>query len=132
MPVLKTLPPAVGLGCHRIAGLLLAFLALVGLMVWLVTSHPRPLVVSATFDSVDGLKRGDGVYLAGIRVGEVRSLRLAGRRVIVEVVIEAEHRHALDEEPHFFVWQDTLDPRHRALRIRPPTQSEPSQGKIPW
>jgi phospholipid/cholesterol/gamma-HCH transport system substrate-binding protein len=53
--------------------------------------------LQAHFDRVDGLLAGDGVYLAGVKVGEVVSMRLDGRfRAILQMRLDGDLRLPAD------------------------------------
>lgn len=80
-------------------------------------SFPRDLHLTLFFDHVKGLQAGDGVYLDGLRIGEVRQLEFAGRRVAVHVEIENRYADAIPADSHFLLWQDELDPERRSIRV---------------
>ena len=53
--------------------------------------------LQAHFNRVDGLLPGDGVYLAGVKVGEVESMRLDGRfRAILQMRLDGDHQLPTD------------------------------------
>lgn len=96
--------------------LLLIFIAL---LLALIIPWQRPMVRTLVFQNVAGLQVGDGVYLRGARIGEVRELELVGQHVRVGIEIGARYRDAVPESSHFLLWRDVLDPNRRSIRVQP-------------
>jgi hypothetical protein len=92
-------------------------LLLLGILVVFFTSS-RDLHLTLLFDHVKGLEVGDAVYLDGLRIGEVRELEFAGRRVSVQVTIERKYADAVPVDSYFFLWQDELNPERRSIRVQ--------------
>lgn len=63
-------------------------------LMWLEDVHlsGQGMIVTAHFQDVSGLNRGDPVTIAGLQVGQVADLSLDGERVKVSFRIDAEHR----------------------------------------
>ena len=58
--------------------------------------HQKGYTLTARFDNLKGLQKGDDVLIAGVRVGAVRLTRLVGRQAEAVLVIDPEVQIASD------------------------------------
>ncbi len=69
----------------------------------------RKLTVSTVFDEVGGLKQGDNVWFAGVKVGTVKKLAFAGESLVnVEMAVEVEAATYLHEDTMAKISSDGL------------------------
>ena len=74
----------------------LAYLAIKLGKLEIIGSNQRD--IQAVFDSAAGLKKGAGVEIAGVQVGQVKRIALDGERALVTLAVQ----------PHVKVYQDAI------------------------
>ncbi len=76
------------------------------------------LIFTIQFDEANKLKTGDFMYVKGLKIGEVKSIRLDNvqRLIVTEVLLYA--RQELPDDSFFFIWPDQLVTGSKCIQIK--------------
>jgi len=83
--------------------------------------------VSVEFRNAEGLRGGEAVYLAGVRVGTAGKPELSAGHAIVPVTISRQHKDALPAGTVFLLKRDPQDSSRFALAGAVCSESPPGQ-----
>jgi hypothetical protein len=88
--------------------------------------------ISVEFRSAEGLRGGEAVYLAGVRIGEAHEPKLVSGRAVVPVTIYRQYKDAVPAGTVFVLKRDPRDANRFALAgttcsSAPPGQKPPEE-----
>lgn len=111
----------------------LGFFVLIGLLLFLATVFmigsennifSRTFKVYAIFKNVEGLKEGDNVWLAGVKIGKVQDVKIVSEgRVVVALSLKDKQNQFIKHDATAFIGSDGLV-GNKIVVIRPGTSSQ--------
>ncbi len=120
----KEVARQVKLGAFVVLGLVL-FLAAVFLIGSEQNIFSRTFKIAAVFKNVEGLKRGDNVWLSGVKVGTVSNVEIVSEgEVVVELALRENQNSFIRKDAMASIGSDGLV-GNKIVVIRPGTAPEP-------
>lgn len=83
--------------------------------------------IAVDFRSAEGIKGGEAVYAAGVKIGTTGEPTLVGGRALVPVTLERKHKEALAAGAVFLVKTDPSDARKLSLAATSCGEGRPGQ-----
>jgi hypothetical protein len=83
--------------------------------------------ISVAFRSAEGLRGGEAVYLAGVRIGEAHEPKLVSGRAVVPVTIYRQYKDAVPAGTVFVLKRDPRDANRFALAGTTCSSAPPGQ-----